>query len=173
VSSVLRNALLALVSEKPRSGYDLARIFEQSLSYAWSAGHSQIYPELARLRADGLIEAGETGPRGRLVYRVTPEGRDAVRDWLLETEPNRASRNETLLRVFFLWLVTADDRRAFLERERAHHERMLLTYEELASRDAWSSPAGESGRLALEFGIRFERTMLDWIGWALARLDSS
>jgi PadR family transcriptional regulator, regulatory protein AphA len=171
--TVLRHAVLALVAERPRSGYDLARIFEQTLSYAWTAGHSQIYPELARLKHDRLIREVETGPRGRLLYEATSEGRAVVREWLVETEPARTNRNETILRVFFLWLLSTDDRRRYLEQRRAEHRLALAEYEALAREDAWSSPAGQSGRMALEFGLRYERAMLDWLDWALERLGGT
>ena len=52
----LRHAVLGALADEPRNGYALVKHFGQSLGYAWSASHSQIYPELARLRDDGLIE---------------------------------------------------------------------------------------------------------------------
>jgi PadR family transcriptional regulator AphA len=167
MSATLRHALLALVAEKPRSGYDLTRIFEQTLSHAWSARHSQIYPELAQLRADGLIEATGRGPRNRVVYAATDEGRAVVRRWLVDSPPSHVSRNETILRVFFLWLVEREERREFLLRERSHHQRVLGGYERLAAKEVWVSAPAEAGRIALEFGLRYERAMLDWIEWAL------
>ena len=46
----LRHALLGLLADRPYSGWQLLKHFEGSLAYAWPALHSQIYPELARLR---------------------------------------------------------------------------------------------------------------------------
>ena len=56
------------------SGYELAQRFEASVGSTWSAGHSQIYPELNRLADEGLVAAGEPGPRGRKTYAITDEG---------------------------------------------------------------------------------------------------
>jgi DNA-binding PadR family transcriptional regulator len=62
----LRMALLGLLSVKgPASGYDLAKKFELSLNHVWQAGHTQIYPELVKMAADGLVDAGSEGARGR------------------------------------------------------------------------------------------------------------
>ena len=57
----LKYALLGSLADQPRTGYELLKHFEQSLAYAWPASHSQIYPELARLLEDGLIEQTESG----------------------------------------------------------------------------------------------------------------
>jgi len=61
----LRHGLLDLLAAEPRSGYDLSRYFEVSMGNVWPAQHSQIYPELAKLAAEGLIAQTGSGPRGR------------------------------------------------------------------------------------------------------------
>jgi DNA-binding PadR family transcriptional regulator len=171
MSPVLRHALLALIAEEPRSGYDLARIFDRTLSHAWTAGHSQIYPELAKLRAAGLIEQSGSGPRERKPYRVTERGRDEVRRWLAEEPPARTFRDETVLRTFFLWLLEPEERRAFLTGERDYRADFLEEYMRLAEEGVFAGPVGLSGRVALEFGIRYERMYVEWLDWALARAE--
>ena len=57
-----------------------------STRFFWGASYGQIYPELRRLEAAGLVRAKEE-PRGgvrRRVYSLTPKGERAVRAWLLE-----------------------------------------------------------------------------------------
>ena len=68
----LRHALLGVLTDEPRTGYGLLKHFEQSLAYAWPASHSQIYPELARLLDEGLIEQTGSGARGAKTYAATP-----------------------------------------------------------------------------------------------------
>ena len=73
----LRYALLALLRVGPMSGYDLQKQFSQSVGHVWYAPDSQIYPELRRMEADGLVEAEEQ-PRGeratRRLYHATDAG---------------------------------------------------------------------------------------------------
>ena len=57
----LRHALIGLLAERPASGWDLARRFEEVLGAVWPAGHPQIYGELRKLREDGLIEVESEG----------------------------------------------------------------------------------------------------------------
>ena len=115
----LRHALLGLLTWKPGTGYELAQAFEGSLINAWHASHSQIYPELAKLEAEGLAEVVGEGPRRSKTYAATDAGLEELRRWLMETEPNRAQRNETALRWFLVYMLEPEQRRAVLERELA------------------------------------------------------
>lgn len=69
----LRLYLLKLLGEQPRHGYEVISLLEDRFlgMYAPSAG--TVYPRLARLEADGLVEHDETD--GRKVYRLTDAGR--------------------------------------------------------------------------------------------------
>src|SRR4051812_3075196 len=116
-SMSLRHAVLGLLAIEPTTGYDLARKFDSSLSNAWHASHSQIYPELARLTEAGMVEVVGEGARNSRTYAVTDRGREELRDWLLTREANRSQRNETAVRWFLMALLEPADRRAAIERE--------------------------------------------------------
>src|SRR3954453_21882957 len=99
----LRAALLALIEVAgPSSGYDLTKRFEGSLAHVWQASHSQIYPELNRMAADGLLQVEEEGPRGRKTYSITATGQAELYQWLTESKPDQRVRNEASLRAFML-----------------------------------------------------------------------
>lgn len=153
------------------SGYDLAKRFEASVGRTWSAGHSQIYPELNRLADDGLVEPGPPGPRGRKTYVITADGLEAVRAWLAETDPDRAIRDEAALRTFFLWLMTPEAARAHVEGELDAAQEMLEALRGTAAARRPATPAERSQRLALEAGLRWAQARADWAQWALRRLD--
>ncbi len=75
---VLGHLLLGMLSFGEKTGYELTREFEESLANVWAASHSQIYPELAKLEAAGLIRKSEAGPRGSQRYAIEPAGTAAV-----------------------------------------------------------------------------------------------
>jgi DNA-binding PadR family transcriptional regulator len=163
----LRHALLDLLADEPMSGYDLTRLFSVSLANVWPAQHSQIYPELARLTADGLIAQTGEGPRGRKVYQTTPAGQEALRSWLRDTEPDYSVRYEALLRVFCLWVLPTEEALAQLRRDRAEYVHHLEQIEESMESIDWAtSPGQRASRLAIEFGRRFYQALIDWIDWA-------
>jgi DNA-binding PadR family transcriptional regulator len=157
----LRHSLLGLLAEQPRTGYELTRLFDESLLNVWPASHSQIYPELAKLAADGLIRQTASGPRGKKVYAITPAGLDEVMAWL-RTEPDHSTRDPSFLRVFFLWLMEPEDAVAFLEREELVHEAKLREFEAMAEQPVRDTSGGWAFRLALDWGVRYEREMLEW-----------
>jgi len=163
----LRHALLGALADRPRTGYALLKHFGQSLAYAWPASHSQIYPELARLLSEGLIEETETGPRGSRTYALTDAGLAEVRRWLRETEPDRRVRSDAALRTFFLWLLEPGEARAHLLRERDHTRAQLDELERIRAEPAGSSGKERAFRLALEGGIAVTEARLAWLDAAL------
>ena len=178
---VLGRALLGLIAAEPMSGYGLARLFERTLARAWPARHPQIYPALAELEHDGLLRVSETGPRRRKTYAITDDGIAEVQRWLRETTPDRTVRNETILRLFMLWLVDSTEAIAFFDDEiESHRERLAgfertLADDERRRREHGTAQGGIAmcASLALEWGIRYEREYIDWAARARDRIESS
>ena len=113
----LGHVLLGLLHETPRSGYDLSRALREEIDPAWSAGFSQIYPELARLRRWGWVLQRTLGPRRgprRLLYRVTASGRRELRRWLQEPPAPRRRNDAGLVRLAFLDVLAPAERRRVL-----------------------------------------------------------
>lgn len=170
--STLGHALLGLLSSQPMTGYELTSAFDVTLANVWTARHSQIYPELAKLQAAGLIEQTEAGPRGSKRYAATDAGRGAVVRWLEEHPPSAVLRSERMLRVFFLWMLRPKDAAAYLRREAQRHRAELERYLRTAAKiPADADPADRWARIALEAGIRFDRTMAEWADWAAAEVE--
>jgi PadR family transcriptional regulator AphA len=162
----LRHALLGALADRPRTGYALLKHFEQSLAYAWPASHSQIYPELARLREDGLIEQTGSGARNSKTYAVTEAGLAEIRRWLRETEPDRRVRNDAALRTFFLWLLEPNEARIELETERMYWRDRLIELQSIKARPRGPGRKEQAFGIALEGGIRSIETRLEWLRWA-------
>lgn len=158
----LRHALLGLLTVRPSTGYELTQRFSGSLAHAWYAGHSQIYPELARLAGDGLAEVVGEGPRGSRTYAVTLAGREELRHWVVEGEPTRTQRNETALRWFMLELLEGDDRRRAIERELANARAELVDLREAAER-ADALPEPSPFRPTLVLAERLTEVMCGWL----------
>jgi PadR family transcriptional regulator, regulatory protein AphA len=79
VLSPLELAILGLLRQAPRSGYDLRKAFAAS---AIGDSPGSIYPALRRLRAGGLIDAGGAGSRGKETFQLTAAGRRSLREAL-------------------------------------------------------------------------------------------
>src|SRR5713226_5054516 len=102
----VKYALLAILSEQERHGYDLKATFEDRVGDFWSLNYGQIYSTLDRLDREGLVEwreeAQERRP-DRKIYRITPKGKTELERWL--TEPisrPRALRDELFIKLLFM-----------------------------------------------------------------------
>lgn len=113
----VRAALLALISAGPLTGYDAVKHFRSSVGHVWHAPDSQIYPELRKMQAEGLLEASEV-PWGRksatkTLYTLTDAGREALAAWQATPLVYAQERDQAhLIAAYFEWGTpeTARDR---------------------------------------------------------------
>src|SRR5690349_7132364 len=167
----LRYALLGLLSDRTASGYDLLKTFDTSLANVWPATQSQVYGELAKLADAGLITVSTEGPRGRKEYALSADGLAELRHWLVDVPPQRVTRSEALLRVFFLGVVTPAQARDYLaglaDTSGAEHAAL----DALAASIDWDDGnLSVYGRIALEYGLRFMRMHREWAEWAVEQI---
>ncbi|MFD0273641.1 PadR family transcriptional regulator [Kitasatospora sp. NPDC127111] len=179
----LRNALMAALLEGEASGYDLAKGFDASVANFWMATPQQLYRELERMEADGLIAARvihqEKRPNKRL-FSLTEAGRAAVRAYTEEL-PSKPStiRDELLVKV---QSVDAGDaaavRAAIAERmewaaaKLARYERLQAKLLDGRTEEEHLAQAERIGPyLTLLRGMAFERENLSWGETALRVLD--
>jgi PadR family transcriptional regulator, regulatory protein AphA len=120
-------ALLGLLRQRPRSGYDLKQAIDRTIRHFWAASYGQIYPELKRLEDAGWIAGRDAarGGRSRRVYRITPRGRRALEDWLHGFETRIELRDESLLRLFFADALPAEEGLGLLAARREGYRQML------------------------------------------------
>ncbi len=74
----VRAAILALLREGPRNGYQIMSEIEERSGGAWRPSPGAVYPALAQLADEGLIVGEESG--GRRTFRLTDAGRAYVED---------------------------------------------------------------------------------------------
>jgi DNA-binding PadR family transcriptional regulator len=69
----IRLAILSLLSEGPKHGYQLMKELADRSGGVYRASAGSVYPTLQQLEDEGLIECTQEG--GRRVYRLTEAGR--------------------------------------------------------------------------------------------------
>jgi len=169
----LEHAILVSLLERPGSGYELARRFERSIGRFWTATHQQIYRVLKRMEADGLVVAEEIGQDGRpdkRSFSVAAAGRAVLVEWLRAPVQPEAVRHELAVKIRGAAFTDDAGRAALIgevERYRADHETLLLTYINGGKRDFPDpSKLGVGERLqhvVLQGGIAYERMLIDWL----------
>ncbi|MFI1466705.1 PadR family transcriptional regulator [Streptomyces wuyuanensis] len=176
----LEHAILVSLLEKPGSGYELARRFERSIGYFWTATHQQIYRVLKRMESDGLLEVREVAQQGRpdkKEYSVAGPGRAALSRWLHEPVEPESIRHELAVKIRG---VAFDDPAGLVsevERHRKAHADRLAHYLSGERRDFTGPEAPlplDAGRelqhAVLRGGIAYERMTIAWLDDVLATL---
>lgn len=172
-------ALLGLLARAPSTGYDLAKRMERPVGYFWTANHSQIYPELARLEDDQLVDhtvIEGAGPRPTKRYAVTRAGLAALRAWVASEMEAQPVRDLETLRLWSIWTVDAGEAESFVAQARSRHVAALVAYEAELARIVDDPSVHDrthplfASRLTLEGGIRTRRAALEWCDWMATQL---
>ena len=100
----LKNILLGLL-DAPLSGYEVKKIFDDTLGHFWAAKLSQIYPTLHQMEKEKLlrsrVEHSSIGP-DRKVYTRTKKGLDRLKNWLSSPPEMGDERFSYLSKLFFM-----------------------------------------------------------------------
>jgi PadR family transcriptional regulator AphA len=96
-------AVLGLLGLQPWPAYDLVAQARRSLHYFWPRSEAHLYAELKRLveRGHAYAEVVEGRRRQATRYTITPQGRDALEEWLATEPAPPTIEIEALLRVLF------------------------------------------------------------------------
>jgi PadR family transcriptional regulator AphA len=162
------HVILGMLSWRPMSGYDIKAAVDRSTRFFWAASYGQIYPELRRLTEAKLVEREPaTGGRRRVAYRLTPQGRQALRDWLAQGPQTYESRDEGLLKLFFAD-AAPDTAHDTLTAMHAHHADVAGRLRGIEARE---HPTGFSA-LVLRYGIECHDWMARWCDREAGRIGA-
>jgi PadR family transcriptional regulator AphA len=182
VTSTLGFALLGLLARSPLSGYDIASQLKEGVGPFWHAQHSQIYPELARLEADGLVSHERVSQHDRpdkKVFSVVPAGRAALAEWVSSPFEGHQLRDELTLRAYSVWLAEPRAAAATFRSQELQHRDQLARYQQYSidmertcGPKLWRSDAPEFATYAtLQRGLAYERELAAWCGWMADALE--
>ncbi len=174
----LGDAILACLTERPMTGYELAKTFDASIGFFWKADHQQIYRELSKLRDRGHVQAREvvqSGKPNKLVYTLTDQGKAAFRHWAARPSVPASIKDDLLVRICALDSVDIEPLRADLMARLEHHRDRYDRYERLLNKrfpHGAASTADIGKLLGLRIGLRHERVVAEWCEEALETLSA-
>ncbi len=177
----LEHAILGFLNYLPLSGYDLKKMFDSSVQHFWPADQSQIYRTLGRLTRQGFAEmevVHQTDHPDRKVYRITPEGRKELHEWLEGPPILEATRSASLVQVFFGGQLTDEEILAKFEAGAAAMRVVLDRYSRVPEQLENYSRLVHSERetyfwyLTLDLGLRSIHANLEWAEKIIEELKS-
>ena len=169
----VRHAILGLLAQQPRHGYDLHRTFEAIVGgkAVWDLKPAQVYTTLLRLEEAGLVAQTVTrrvgGPDQR-VYELTSTGRDELDRWYAEGTHSTHQRDEVFLKIMLAVGDEPADPHAVVRQERATLYRDL--HELTTRRDAIARQQNLAQAMLLDKATMHIEADLRWLEMVEARL---
>lgn len=166
-------AVLGALSVRPMSGYAVREAIREVLGHFWSESYGQIYPALAQLQRDGLIEAGEGSRAGSSVFTLTRQGRKRLKELLAEPYQTVPPRNGLLLRLFFGHSLGDEACRELLRQAKADAQAQLATFTAIRAEMEADGEDGAHQRyilLTVSAGEHSARATIAWADESLAAL---
>jgi len=153
--------ILGMLNLGALSGYDIKTIVDRSTRFFWAASYGQIYPELKRLEAAGLVKGklAPTGGRKRKEYELTADGRNALAAWAALPPQMPELRDENLLKLFFGDVLPLEQALEQLRMRRMGHEHFLALLREIDARPGDDPPFVD---LVLRYGIDYAEFNIEW-----------
>lgn len=159
--------ILGLLSHEELTGYEIKKRMDTTLKYFWSASYGSIYPALNDLVNRGLATKREDkeNKRNKLIYTITDDGRNYLKEWLTVPVEKDELRYETMLKIFF---GNEQDKEQVLSHiklfwEKIEKELLYLLKAEKVLKDCLGDDiAHKYYLLTVKFGLKTYRTYLEW-----------
>ena len=178
----LQFGLLGLLEYTSYTGYDLAKIFEESINNFWHAQASQIYRELHRMEdkcwitAENIIQEGKPNKR---VYSITDKGRSVFLEWL--NTPGQLFENSHLpLLMYVAFGASAPEatltrlktlRDGIYANLETKAKQVEKTIEKLKSTSVKGEERGVYWEMAHEYGIAQAKAIAQWAQECIEKLE--
>lgn len=170
----VRNAILGLLAQQPRHGYELRAAFEALVGGddIWNVKPAQIYTTLTRLEEAGLVHRDgveqDGGPEKR-IYSLTTSGRHELAEWFVTGVAAEHTRDEFFVKLMVsLYSEEIDPYQVI----RAQRGRLYRDLHALTTRRNGTDARRELAQIfLLDKSIMHLEADLRWLDLLEARLD--
>lgn len=169
----VRHAVLGLLAQRPRHGYELRAAFEAFVGGRenWEVNPAQIYTTLTRLKENGLVVEHDViqvaGPEKR-VYGITPLGKTALLEWFGTAVEREHQRDEFFIKLMLCLAVGEVDPDKLIQVQRTKLYQDLHSFTVQRSR---ANPRQDLARILLfDKAIMHLEADLRWMDLVQARL---
>lgn len=173
----LEHALLVSLSERSGSGYELARRFDKSIGFFWTATHQQIYRVLKRMVEAAWVDCvsvAQEGKPDKKVYSVTEAGNAELARWIAEPLDIEIPRSDLGVKIRGASFDGSEAVCTEIVRHRDFHAHRVEVLREIEKRD-FPAPDQLTGSalhqyLVLRGGIRTCGAYVEWCDEMLTAL---
>jgi len=102
----LKHGILGLLTYGSMTGYELMKVFNESLNFFWNAQTSQIYRELDKIEKNQWVSSEyviQKDKPNKKIFTISDSGKEELQQWLDNHSPEKLfkCRDEMTMRVFF------------------------------------------------------------------------
>lgn len=100
----LKHAILGFLNYKPRTGYELQKKLNRTISHFWPTTQSQVYRTLNEMLENELIVSEfivQSDKPNKKIYSITPKGAQELKEWLSHPITLPKYRNPYFVQLFF------------------------------------------------------------------------
>jgi DNA-binding PadR family transcriptional regulator len=168
----VRYALLGLLAQRPRYGYELYSAFEALVGGDnWNLRPAQVYTTLERLERAGLVEKQPPAQEGaeRRIFTITEPGRASLHRWFAEGVASKHEQDEFFVKLATCLISGEADPTAVIQTQRAALFRQL--HDATALRDGFDPRCEMARILLLDKAVMHLEADLRWLDITEQRLD--
>lgn len=171
----VRNAILGLLAQKPRHGYELHSAFSSVVGGAtWDVKPAQIYTTLERLEESGLVQTksdlGEGREPDRRIYAITRDGHEALKSWFDEGVPTEHQRDEFYVKLMIGLISGEADPARIIQTQRSRLFQEL--HDATTQRDKYDPVVEIAQILLTDKAIMHLEADLRWLDMIEMRLEA-
>ena len=171
----VRFAILGLLAQKPRHGYELRAAFEAVVGgdANWEVKPAQVYTTLDRLEEAGLVERtsdlGEGDEPARRIYNLTETGRQSLQEWFASGVTPEHQHDEFYVKLMVALASGEADPARIIQTQRSHLFQEL--HAATALRDGYDPHTEMAQILLLDKVTMHLEADLRWLDMTEMRLD--
>lgn len=179
-----RYVILGLLLEEDLSGYEIKKIIDIRMSFFWQESYGQIYPEISRMKEEGLIDYLDTADsaeqalakREKTKYKITAKGREELHQWMQAENEKDTTRSEFLLKMYFSTDQNLSDMKKHILRFMEQSEQKLQLFQMFDSELKKIADMHNNHRqilYVLDLGIRQAKLYVDWSREMLEHIEKN
>ena len=165
----VRHAMLALLSEGPKYGWQLREEFEARTGEVWPLNVGQVYQTLRRLERDGFVESDGTSDEGpQKGFRITADGEQELARWLrMPPDLSSPPRDELVMKVLVALHVPSADVYELIQAHRRYLVELMQRWTRIKEDD---SGTDLNMLLAVDAELFRLDSVIRWLDAAEARI---
>ena len=177
---MLKHGILGLLNYGSMTGYDIVRIFKDSLSYFWQAQTSQIYRELQTIKKNGWATDEtvlQNSKPDKKIFTITESGKEELKRWLTKDSVEFELRSPLMMKVFFRGELSVEENiEYFKSLVKENNDFDCKMYAAPPETEKYAGLIDDSmkaiyWKMTVEYGIMYSKMHRQWLENCIRRLE--